>query len=123
MNYTEEQVRKFLERNNKEWTDLLDKKYIHKETFDRIRNIKLKNVKPSVEILVEDLLENPLQAFITSLTKQRNLWTRINNKTKSEDEREMSLTISNRLDSILKALKNQLNLSKITALTRRRKEK
>ena len=122
MNYTEEQVRKFLEKNNQEWNDLINKKYVNKETFDKIRNMKLKGVEPSVEVLVEDLLRNPLQAFIKSLTKQRNLWNKINRKTKSEEEREMALTISNRYDSILRALKNQLNLSKITLLTERSKE-
>lgn len=115
-NYSEEKVKKFLEKNNQEWIDLVNKKYVKLDTFEKIRDMNIKGVKPSLEIPVEELLKNPLQSFISSLTKQRNLWKKINHNTKSHEEREMSLIISDRYDSILKALKNQLNLSKGTHL-------
>ncbi len=112
MTYTEEQVKEFLKKNNDEWIEILEKKYVRKEVFEKIKNIKIKGVKPSLEIPMEDLLENPLQAFIKTLTKQRNLWNKINHHTKEDEEREMSLKISDRDDEILKALRNQLDLTK-----------
>lgn len=117
MNYSEEQVKEFLDKNNKDWNDLIDQKYVTESTFVGLRDMKLKGVKPSLEIPTDKLLLNPLKAFIQALTKQRNLWTKINHNTESEEEREMALVISNRYDRILKVLRNQLNLSKRAVLT------
>ncbi len=112
MEYTEEEVKSFLQRNNDEWIKLVEDKYVKKKTFERIRDLKIKGIKPSLEIFTEDLLENPLKAFFKAITKQRNLWTKINHNTMDDETREMSLQISNRYDEILKVLKNQLNLTK-----------
>ena len=112
MKYTEEQVRKFLEKNNDEWMNLVEKKYVRKDVFERIRDLKIKGQKPSLEVSEKELLRNPLNAFIIALTKQRNMWTKINNLAKDDDSREMALKISDKYDAILKALRNQLNLNK-----------
>lgn len=113
MKYTEEQVKKFLEKNNGEWMDLVEKKYVRKDVFERIRDLKIKGQKPNLEVDERELLKNPLNAFIRALTKQRNMWNKINHLAKDDDSREMSLKISDKYDAILKALRNQLNLNLI----------
>ncbi len=111
MGYTEKQVKKFIDKNNDEWLNLIDKSYVKKEVFEKIRNMKIKGVKPSLEIMEKDLLENPLQSFISALMKQRNQWTKVNNLAKDDESREMALIISDKYDAILKALRDQLNLA------------
>lgn len=112
MKYTEKQLEEFIDKNNEIWLDLIEERYVRKDVFEQIRNLKIKGVKPSLEIMEKDLLKNPLQAFISALMKQRNQWTKINNLAKDDDSREMAFIISDKYDGILEELRSQLNLGK-----------